>query len=156
MVEKIPFTQVGLDNLKEELERLVKVERPGNIKAIEEARSHGDLSENAEFHAAKERQSFIAGRINELQTVINQAEVIEVDNGPSDRVVFGRTVVLYNIETDEETAYQMVGPYESDPEAGKISVTSPIGRALIGRQEGDEVKVKTPRGMQEFEILEIT
>ncbi len=156
MVEKIPFTQVGLDNLKEELERLVKVERPGNIKAIEEARSHGDLSENAEFHAAKERQSFIAGRINELQTVINQAEVIEVDNGPSDRVVFGRTVVLYNIETDEETAYQMVGPYESNPEAGKISVTSPIGRALIGRQEGDEVKVKTPRGMQEFEILEIT
>jgi transcription elongation factor GreA len=155
-MEKIPFTRVGLENLKQELEHLVKVERPGNIKAIEEARSHGDLSENAEFHAAKEKQSFITGRINELQMVINQAEVIEVDDSPSDRVVFGRTVVLYNIETDEETAYQMVGPYESDPEAGRISVTSPIGRALIGRQEGDEVKVKTPRGVQEFEILEIS
>ena len=154
-MEKIPITRQGLDNLREQLEHLVNVERPQNIKAIEEARSHGDLSENAEYHAAKERQSFLEGKINELQAVINQSEVIEVDEGPTDTVVFGRTVLLYNVQTEEEVEYQLVGPYESAPEKGKISVTSPLGQALIGREVGDAVKVKTPDGIQEYEILEI-
>jgi len=155
LMEKIPFTTEGLKKLKQELKHLIKVERPDNIRAIEEARSHGDLSENAEYHAAKEKQSFLEGRINELQDVINRSEVIDVKDGPMDRVVFGRTVLLYNIKTDEEISYQLLGPYESDPENGKISVTSPLGRALIGREEGDEVKAKTPGGILEFEVIEI-
>lgn len=154
-MDKIPFTKEGLEKIKEELEYLEKVERPKNIKSIEEARAHGDLSENAEYHAAKERQSFIAGRINELKSVIGRSEVIEPDEGPADTVVFGRTVVLYNVNTDEEETYQLVGPYESDPDNGKISVTSPLGQALIGREKGDEIKVKTPGGIQEYEIVEI-
>jgi transcription elongation factor GreA len=154
-MEKIPFTKEGLEKLKQELSQLIKVERPNNIRAIEEARSHGDLSENAEYHAAKERQSFLEGRINELQDVISRSEVIDPEGGPTDRVVFGRTVLLYNNQTDEEISYQLIGPYESDPENGKISVTSPIGQVLIGREEGDEVKARTPGGIQEFEIIEI-
>ena len=154
-MEKIPFTKDGLEKLKTELTNLIKVERPNNIAAIEEARSHGDLSENAEYHAAKEKQSFLEGRINELQDVIGRAEVVDVDVGPMDTVVFGRTVQLYNLQTDEEIAYQLLGPYESDPENGKISVSSPLGQALIGRQEGDEVKARTPGGVLEFEIVEI-
>lgn len=154
-MEKIPFTKEGLEKLKQELDQLVKVERPNNIQAIEEALSHGDLSENAEYHAAKERQSFLEGRIHELQNVISRSEVIDVENGLTDRVIFGRTVFLYNIQTDEEVSYQLLGPYESDPENGKISVRSPLGQALIGREKGDEVKAKTPGGIQEFEILEI-
>ncbi|RLC31353.1 MAG: transcription elongation factor GreA [Deltaproteobacteria bacterium] len=155
-MDKIPFTRQGLEKLERELSQLVKVERPSNIRAIEEARSHGDLSENAEYHAAKEKQSFLDGRINELQDVISRSEVIDMDDdAPADRVVFGRTVVLYNLQTDEEVTYQLIGPYESDPENGKISVTSPLGQALIGREVGDEVKARTPGGIQEFEILEI-
>ncbi len=154
-MEKIPFTKDGLENLKQQLNQLVNVERPKNIRAIEEARSHGDISENAEYHAAKERQSFLEGKINELKTVISQSEVIDVDDEPTDRVVFGRTVVLYDVQADEEVSYQLVGPYESDPERGKISVKSPLGQALIGREVGDAVKVKTPKGIQEYEILEI-
>lgn len=154
-MERIPFTKKGLEKLKEELDHIRKVERPQNIKAIKEARAHGDLSENAEYHAAKERQSFLEGRINELESVIGQAEVIEVESGPTDRVIFGRKVLLYNVDTDEEVTYQILGPYESDPEQGKISVKSPIGRALIGSEVGDEIKVKTPGGVQEFEVLEI-
>jgi len=154
-MEKIPFTKEGLEKLKQELNHLLKVERPENIRAIEEARSHGDLSENAEYHAAKEKQSFLEGRINELQDVISRSEVIDPEVGPTDRVVFGRTVLLYNNQTDEEISYQLIGPYESDPENGKISVTSPIGQVLIGKEEGDEVKARTPGGIQEFEIIEI-
>ena len=154
-MEKIPFTKDGLERLKKELGNLLKVERPDNIAAIEEARRHGDLSENAEYHAAKEKQSFLEGKINELQDVIGRAEVVDVDMGPWDRVVFGRTVHLYNLQTEEEIAYQLLGPYESDPENGKISVSSPLGQALIGRQEGDEVKTRTPGGILEFEIVEI-
>ena len=154
-MDKIPFTKEGLKKLEQELSHLIKVERPDNIRAIEEARSHGDLSENAEYHAAKEKQSFLDGRINELQDVISRSDVIDVDIGPADQVVFGHTVVLYNVQTDEEISYQLIGPYESDPENGKISVTSPLGQALIGRQEGDEVKARTPGGIQEYEILEI-
>jgi transcription elongation factor GreA len=154
-MDKIPITKAGLAKLREELDRLVNVERPQNIKAISDARGHGDISENAEFHAAKERQAFLEGKINELKNVVNKAQVIEVEEGPADRVVFGRTVVLYNLETEEEVAYQLVGPYESDPEAGRISVQSPLGQALIGKEDGDEVSVKTPRGIQEFEIMDI-
>jgi len=156
IMDKIPITKNGLENLKAELSHLEKVEKPRNIRAIEEARSHGDLSENAEYHAAKEKQSFLVGRINELKDVIGKSEIIEVDDGPADSVVFGRTVLLYNVQTDEEVTYQLVGPYESDPENGKISVTSPLGQALIGREEGDEVKVRTPSGIQEYEVIEIT
>jgi len=154
-MQKMPITQEGLERLREELSRLETVERPLNIKAIAEARSHGDLSENAEYHAAKERQSFIEGKINELKEALGRAEVIPTDDGPTDRVVFGRTVILYDIQTEEEISYQLVGPYESAPENGRISVESPLGRGLIGRFVGDEVRIRIPRGIQEFEILEI-
>ena len=154
-MDKIPFTKDGLEKLKRELKHLEKVEKPNNIRAIEEARSHGDISENAEYHAAKERQSFLAGKINELRSVIGTSEVIEIEEGPVDLVVFGRTVLLYDVLADKEISFQLLGPYESDPEQGKISVTSPLGQSLIGKEEGDSVKVKTPGGVLEYEILEI-
>jgi len=154
-MERVPITKEGLERMKEELSHLEKVERPQNIRAINEARAHGDIAENAEYHAAKERQSFLDGKINELKAVIGRSQVIEVEKGPADRVVFGRSVLLYNLQTDEEIEYQLLGPYESEPENGKISVKSPLGSALIGKEIGDEVKVKTPGGIQEFEILEI-
>lgn len=154
-MERIPFTKDGLEKIKSELAHIKKVERPNNIKAIEEARAHGDLSENAEYHAAKEKQSFLEGKMSELETVIGRAEVIDTESGPTDRVVFGRTVLLYNLDTDKEVSYQLLGPYESAPEKGKISVKSPIGQALLGSEVGDEVKVQTPGGVQEFEVLEI-
>ena len=154
-MNKIPFTKEGLEKLKKELKHLISVEGPENIRAIEEARSHGDFSENAEYDAAKERQSFIRGKINELKSVIGRSEIIEIDDGPADRVVFGRTVLLYNTQTDEEIEYQLLGPYESEPENGKISVTSPLGQALIGKEPGDEVKARTPGGIQEYEIIGI-
>ena len=154
-MERIPITKEGLQKLRTELNRLESVEKPQNIRAIEEARGHGDLSENAEYHAAKERQSFLEGKINDLRATIGKSEVLEVESGPADRIVFGRTVRLYNLQTDEEITYQLLGPYESDPENGKISVTSPLGRALVGKEEGDEISVRTPGGVQEFEILEI-
>ncbi len=153
---RIPMTSEGLEKLKTDLARFEGVERPENIRAIEEARRHGDLSENAEYHAAKERQGFIAAKIIELKGAIGKAEVIEIDDGPTDNVVFGRTVLLYDLQKDEEISYQLIGPYESDPDRGRISVTSPLGQALIGREVGDEVKVNTPGGVQEFEIVEIT
>ena len=154
-MDRIPITKEGLEKLKEELVRLERVERPTNIRAIEEARGHGDLSENAEYHAAKERQSFLDGRINELRVIIGQSEVIAMDDSPSDRVVFGRTVKLWDLGTEQEIQYQLLGPYESDPDKGRISVTSPLGQALIGTRVGDEIRVRTPKGVQEFEILEI-
>ena len=154
-MDRIPITKQGLEKVKAELSHLEGVERPQNIRAIEEARAHGDLSENAEYHAAKETQSFIEGKINELKAVIGRSEVLEVETSPTDRVVFGRTVLLYDLQTEEEVTYQLLGPYESDPENGKISVTSPLGQALIGRKTGDEVSVKTPGGIQEVEIVEI-
>jgi transcription elongation factor GreA len=154
-MERIPITRAGLEKLREDLTHMERVERPANIRAIEEARSHGDLSENAEYHAAKERQSFIDGRINELRVIIGRAEVIEVDQGPGDRAVFGRTVRLFDVQTEEEIEYQLLGPYESEPEKGKISVSSPIGQALVGSKVGDEIRVRTPKGIQEFEILRI-
>lgn len=154
-MERFPITREGLENLKEELNRFERVDRPQNIRAIEEARGHGDLSENAEYHAAKERQSYIEGKINELRMVIGSSEVIETEAGPAERIVFGRTVVLYDLQADKELQYRLVGPYESAPEKGKISVSSPIGQALIGARVGDEVKVRTPAGLHEFEVLKI-
>ena len=154
-MDKIPFTREGLEKLRQELMNLEKVERPKNIRAIEEARSHGDISENAEYHAAKERQSYLTARIDELKSVIAKSEIIDIEDGLSDTAVFGRTVVLYDLKTDKEISYQLVGPYESDPENGKISVTSPLGKALIGKEEGDEVKANTPGGINEYEVLEI-
>ncbi len=154
-MDKIPVTKNGLKKLKAELKQLRNVERPENIRAIQEASAHGDISENAEYHAAKEKQSFLEGKINELEDVIGRSEVIDIEDGPTDRVVFGRTVLLFDMEKDKEVSYQLVGPYESAPEDGKISVKSPLGQALIGREVGDDVKVKTPRGIQEFEIVEI-
>jgi transcription elongation factor GreA len=154
-MERIPFTKEGLEKVKEDLTRLQRVDRPDNIRAIEEARAHGDLSENAEYHAAKERQSFIEGKIIELRSVIGKAEVIEVDDGSSDRAVFGKIVLLYDLKTDQEVKYQLLGPYESEPEKGILSVASPLGQALIGGRAGDEISVNTPGGIQEFEILEI-
>ena len=154
-MDRVPITREGLEKLKEELNRLERVERPENIRAIEEARGHGDLSENAEYHAAKERQSFLEGKINELRTTIGNCQIIDVESGPSDTVVFGKTVLLYDLQTDEEITYQLLGPYESEPDKGKISVTSPLGQALIGKRAGDEISVKAPGGIQEFEIVEI-
>jgi transcription elongation factor GreA len=155
MIDKVPITREGLEKLKQELHNILTVERPRNIKAIQEARSHGDLNENAEYHAAKERQSLLEAKINELETVINRSEVIEIDKGQTERILFGKTVDLRNIDMSQNVTYQLVGPYESDPEAGRISVASPLGKALIGKEEGDNVRVKTPGGVQEFQILEI-
>ena len=155
MIDKLPITREGLEKLRLELHNFITVERPRNIKAIGEARSHGDLSENAEYHAAKERQSFLEAKINELETAINRSEVIEIDKGQTEKIFFGKTVELENLVNDQNIVYQLVGPYESDPENGKISVTSPVGKALLGKEVGDAVEVKTPKGVQEFEILEI-
>lgn len=155
MIERLPITKEGLEKLRRELQNILTVERPKNIKAIEEARSHGDLSENAEYHAAKERQGMLEAKINELEMAINRSEVIEIDKENVDKVYFGVTAELRNMLTDEKVVYQLVGPYESDPDSGKISLASPLGKALIGKEEGDEIKLKTPGGVQEFEIMEI-
>lgn len=150
----VPITQEGLNFLKKELERLLKEERPRIIKAIEEARAHGDLSENAEYSAAKERQSFIEGRIAELQNQVASSQVEEI-NDHYDRCVFGATVTMENVDTSEEKTYTLVGPYESAPERNRISIATPIGQALLGREEGDEVRVKTPKGEQEYVVISI-
>jgi len=155
MINKVPITREGLEKLRQELHNILTVERPRNIKAIEEARSHGDLNENAEYHAAKERQSFLDAKINELEMAINRSEVIEISNEPAENIIFGSTVELKNLVNNQTVTYQLVGPYESNPENGKISITSPLGKALIGNEEGDYIKLKTPGGVQEFEILEI-
>jgi transcription elongation factor GreA len=155
MIDKMPITREGLDRLRQELHTIITVDRPKNIKAIEEARSHGDLNENAEYHAAKERQSFLEAKINELEMAISRSEVIEISNEPVDNIIFGSIVELKNLASNQTVTYQLVGPYESNPEDGKISIVSPLGKALIGNEEGDFIKLKTPGGVQEFEILEI-
>lgn len=154
-MERTPITREGYQKLKSELENLERVERYKVIKAIEEARSHGDLSENAEYHAAKERQGHLEARIQYLKSKLSTAEVIDCENQSCERAVFGVKVRLENIDTGEEVVYQLVGPDESDVQQGRISVTSPLGQALIGRYEGDEVEVRTPSGIRNYEILEI-
>ncbi len=154
-MERTPITQEGLERLRQELARLEREERPAVIKAIAEARSHGDLSENAEYHSAKERQAFIEGRIAELHNKIAFSEVIDCSHLPTDRIVFGSTVVLNDLKTDEAFKIRLVGPNEADADNGDVSVLSPLGRALIGKQPGDEVQVKTPGGLRVLEVVEI-
>lgn len=154
-MERIPFTREGYEALRKELVQLKTVERPQNIKAIEVARAHGDLSENAEFHAAKERQSFIEGRVNELGYKLNNADIIDISKLSKDSVLFGCRILLENLDTGETTNYQLVGPDESNIEAGRISVSSPLGRALIGKKPGDEVVIQAPGGKREYELIEI-
>jgi transcription elongation factor GreA len=155
MDQRVPMTPRGFEALKEELQRLKSVERPANIKDIEEAIAHGDLSENAEYHAAKEKQAHIAGRMAMLDDRIARAQVIETAGQDPDKVRFGATVRLSDIETDEEVTYTIVGEDEADAKQGRISVTSPVARAVMSKEVGDEVSVKVPKGLREFEILEI-
>ena len=153
-MEKIPLTRAGFDKLDAELKQLKSVERPAIIRAISEAREHGDLSENAEYHSAKEKQSFVEGRVKELEGVISLADVIDPSklSGP---IKFGARVTLVDEDTDEEKTYQIVGEYEADIENGKLNIKSPIARALIGKEDGDSVEVRTPGGQKSYEILEI-
>ena len=150
--DRMPMTPSGLLRLKEELKRLKSVERPRIVKEIAEARSHGDLSENAEYHAAKEKQSHVEGRITQVEHWIATAEVIDVSRLSGDRVVFGATVHLTDSQSGDEVLYRIVGELEANLKEGKISVTSPIARALIGKTEGDVVRVRAPGGEREYEI----
>ena len=155
-MSKSPMTAKGVERLREQLTQLKSVERPRIIEAIAEARAHGDLSENAEYHAAREQQSFVEGRINTIESAIAEAQIIDVTTlDPGGKVVFGATVDLMNLENDEEVRYQIVGEEEADIEQGLISITSPIARALIGREEGDVIGVDAPGGVKEYEVLEV-
>lgn len=154
-ITKIPMTPEGFRKLQEELKRIKSVERPRNMQDIEEARGHGDLSENAEYHAAKERQGHITRRLAELEDKLSRAQVIDPSKMDHDRVVFGASVRLKDVDSGEELQYRIVGADESDIPGGKISVESPIAKSLIGKELNDVVKVVTPRGAREFEILEI-
>jgi transcription elongation factor GreA len=156
MSQRVPMTKGGLLRLKEELKRLKNLERPKIVKEIAEARSHGDLSENAEYHAAKEKQSHVEGRIAQVEHWIATAEVIDVSRQKGDRVVFGATVSIEDAESGDQVTYRIVGELEADLKQGRISVTSPIARALIGRSEGDSVVVKAPGGQKEYEIQSVS
>nr|WP_320412487.1 transcription elongation factor GreA [Candidatus Manganitrophus noduliformans] len=153
---KVPMTQKGYEQIREELERLKRVERPHVIALIAEARAHGDLSENAEYAAAKEKQSFVEGRIRELEDKLANAQVIDTSNLSTEKVVFGVTVTIMDLQTDEEKKYTLVGQDEADLKDGKISVQSPVGKALIGKRVGDSVSIVTPSKTVEYEILKIT
>ena len=154
-MEKFPLTKQGFRALEEELKNLKGVERPNIIAAIAEARSHGDLSENAEYSAAKEKQSFIEGRIQDLEAVLSRAQVIDVSDTKSDVIRFGATVLVADEDTDDEKRYQIVGDYEADIEKNKISLSSPLAKALIGKEVGDTAEYVAPGGKKSFEILEI-
>lgn len=154
-MEKVPMTAAGYNRLQEELKHLKTVERPAVIKAIAEAREHGDLSENAEYHAARERQSFIEGRVSELEDKISRAEVIDPTKLSGKTVKFGATVTLADEDTDEESTYQIVGQDESDIKNRMLSITSPLARALIGKSVGDSVEVSTPGGSKMYEVVAV-
>ncbi len=154
-MERIPMTAGGYKALEDEINHLKSVERPSVIKMIAEARAHGDLSENAEYHAAKERQAFIEGRVIELEDMIGRADVIDVSKLSGDTVKFGATVTLVDEDTDEERKYQIVGDMEADAKKGRISISSPIARALIGKSVGDTVEVAAPGGARSYEILKV-
>lgn len=154
-MQRAPITREGFDRLMSELQRLQREERPQVIKAIEEARGHGDLSENAEYEAAKDKQSLIEGRIMDITQKLGNCEIIEPSDDDDGRAIFGRKVVMEDLETGEVSSYRLVGPYEADVQAGTISVTSPLGKALIGKEEGSEVRVQTPKGVRNFEILQV-
>lgn len=154
-MEKVPMTIRGLTMVETELKQLKSVDRPETIKMISEAREHGDLSENAEYHAAKERQSFIETRIMELESILSRSQVIDPAKLSGGAVKFGATVHLVDEDTDEEVKYQIVGEIEADVKAGLVSIQSPIARALIGKEEGDSVEVSTPGGGRSYEILKV-
>jgi transcription elongation factor GreA len=151
-----PITRNGYNQLHKELENLKKVVRPQVIKAIEEARAHGDISENAEFLAAKEKQSFVEGKIREIEHKLTNSEIIDNLNLSNDRVGFGSSVTLENHGSGDEVSYQIVGPDESDISSGKISITSPLGKALLGKEVDDEVKVQAPGGIKTYTLLKIS
>lgn len=154
-MERIPITRTGYENLQNELRLLKTVDRPNVIRAIEEARAHGDLSENAEYAAAKERQAFIEARVNELSFKLNNADIIDPEKLPRDRAVFASRVLLENVDTGEGVEYQLVGPEESDINQGRISIASPLGRAIVGRKPGDEIVLQAPGGKRVYELVEI-
>lgn len=156
MMKKMPITKNGFEKLKKDLEHLKTVSLPDNIRDIEAARAHGDITENAEYAAAKERQAFIHGKMQELENNLALCQIIDVKDPGGDKVVFGSTVTIEDINTGRSIQYQLVGPFESDINQNMISVTSPIGKALIGKRMGDEVSVKTPGGIREFEIVSIS
>jgi transcription elongation factor GreA len=155
-VQKFPMTASGLASLEEELRNLKAQERPAIIRAIAEARSHGDLSENAEYHAARERQSFVEGRIAELEEIISAAEVIDPASLSGDTVKFGATIHLIDEDTEQEVCYQIVGMHEADIKQSRLSITSPLAKALIAKRVGDTVAVPAPGGDRSYEILKIT
>ena len=152
---KIPLTPRGQQVLKEELKRLREVERPKNVRDIEEARAHGDLRENAEFAAAKERQAFIEGRSRDIESILAQAEIIDPAKLSGTRVVFGATVKLTEIDSGDEVTYTIVGDYEADIKDGRIAISAPLARAMIGRERGESVSLKTGKGLREYEIVEV-
>ena len=152
---KIPLTPRGQQALKEELKRLREVERPKNVRDIEEARAHGDLRENAEYHAAKERQGFIEGRSRDIEAILAQAEVIDPAKLSGSKVVFGATVKLTDTDSGDETTYSIVGDYEADIKQQRIAVSAPLARAMIGREEGDTVTLKTGKGTREYQITTV-
>ncbi|RAU21006.1 transcription elongation factor GreA [Paramagnetospirillum kuznetsovii] len=154
-MEKIPMTPGGLAQLEDELRTLKIVERPAVIRAIAEAREHGDLSENAEYHAARERQSFIEGRVSELEDIISRAQVIDITTMSGDQVRFGATVTLADEDSDDEVVYTIVGAHEADIKSGRMSVHSPLARALIGKHLGDTVEVTAPGGSKSYEIVDV-
>ena len=154
-VDKVPMTQGGYDKLAAELKNLKSVERPAVIEAIAEARAHGDLSENAEYSAARERQSFIEGRIDELESLISRADVIDPTKLSGDSVKFGATITLIDDESGEKIVYQIVGEQESDIKKGKLAIVAPLARALIGKKKGEVVEVNTPKGAKAYEIDQI-
>jgi len=156
MVERIPVSVTGQKRLKDELIRLERVDRQEVVKAIEVARGHGDLKENAEYHAAKERQGLIEGRILELKDKLGRAEIIDCSKVSTDKAIFGTVVGLLDMDTEEEVSYRLLGAEEVDVKKGTISVFSPLGRSMLGKSVGDEVVVQTPGGTREFEIMEIT
>ena len=155
MLNRIPITPGGFHRLQDDLDRLLKVDRPKNIKDIAEARAHGDLSENAEYHAAKEMQSFIEGKIQELKTKLALADVIDPSKISQDKTAFGATVKVMDLSTDEEKTFVLVGPDEADVKNSRISISSPVGKALINKEIGDVVTIKAPAKTMEYEILEI-
>ena len=154
-MNKIPMTADGFARLEEELKTLKTIERPAIIRAIAEAREHGDISENAEYHAARERQSFIEGRVAELEDKISRAEVIDVHKLSGKQVMFGATVTLLDEDTEEKIKYQLVGQDEADIRAGRLSISSPLARALIGKKVGDTVEVSTPGGSKSYEVVRL-
>ena len=155
MVEKNPITPDGAQKLRDELQHRKAVERPAITAMIAEARAHGDLSENAEYHAAKERQGMNEARIKEIEDRLARAEIIDVSKLSGDKIAFGATVKLFNTETEEEVVYQILGADEADINTGSISITSPMARSLLGKEVGDEVKIRTPGGERVYEVLEV-